>query len=190
MACLDNERVKELIKINRMVYPTPPKDNIESTIAGNYLIGLTDLIDDFVKEDFKICEIGSYIGISSELFSLFCETLYCVDSWLVWEEMDMAEMPETHFDSMLVTRPNIVKIKKESTEASNDFDDYFFDMIYIDGDHSEDGFRKDIENWFSKVKDGGVIAGHDYHLVKDWLDTYIERDFVTTYLDGSWAYIK
>lgn len=35
-------------------------------------------------------------------------------------------------------------------------------LVFIDGDHSEEGLRKDIEAWAPKVMDGGILAGDDY----------------------------
>ncbi len=40
-------------------------------------------------------------------------------------------------------------------------DDYF-DLMYIDGDHSYEGCLADLRNSYLKVKDGGWIAGHDF----------------------------
>jgi len=36
------------------------------------------------------------------------------------------------------------------------------DMVYIDGDHSYSATRADIQTWVPWVKDGGLIAFHDY----------------------------
>ncbi|MBL7703049.1 MAG: class I SAM-dependent methyltransferase [Ferruginibacter sp.] len=35
------------------------------------------------------------------------------------------------------------------------------DFIFIDGDHSYDGFTRDWNDWSGKVKTGGIIALHD-----------------------------
>ncbi|MFX0024319.1 MAG: class I SAM-dependent methyltransferase, partial [Candidatus Hermodarchaeota archaeon] len=35
------------------------------------------------------------------------------------------------------------------------------DLLFIDGDHSYDGVKKDFENYFSLVKKDGIIAFHD-----------------------------
>ena len=37
------------------------------------------------------------------------------------------------------------------------------DFIYIDGNHSYDFVKRDIELYYPKVKDGGVIGGHDIY---------------------------
>lgn len=36
------------------------------------------------------------------------------------------------------------------------------DFVFIDGDHSYEGTKKDILLWIPKVKPGGWIGGHDY----------------------------
>lgn len=34
--------------------------------------------------------------------------------------------------------------------------------VFIDGDHTEEGVRADLEAWTPKVMEGGLIAGDDY----------------------------
>lgn len=53
-------------------------------------------------------------------------------------------------------------IKKFSADAANDFEDNFFDFIYLDGDHSYEGVKKDLEIWYPKLKNGGLFCGHDF----------------------------
>lgn len=56
-----------------------------------------------------------------------------------------------------------LQVKKgDSSSILRTFPDNTFDMIYIDGDHSYEGVRKDIRVSFSKVKPGGWIMGHDF----------------------------
>jgi hypothetical protein len=49
-----------------------------------------------------------------------------------------------------------------SYEVLNKFDDNHFDLIYLDGDHSYEGVKKDLIQSFKKIKNGGYICGHDY----------------------------
>jgi len=37
-----------------------------------------------------------------------------------------------------------------------------FSLGYIDADHSYDAVKEDILEWWSKVKLGGMISGHDF----------------------------
>ena len=38
------------------------------------------------------------------------------------------------------------------------------DFVFIDADHSSDAVRQDIELWRPKLKRGGLLCGHDYHM--------------------------
>lgn len=49
-----------------------------------------------------------------------------------------------------------------SAEVISEFDNEYFDVIYIDGDHYYDGVKKDISASMEKVKYGGVIIFNDY----------------------------
>lgn len=53
-------------------------------------------------------------------------------------------------------------INKTSVEASKHFEDNSLDFAYLDGDHSYQGIKDDLEFWYPKVKIGGVICGHDF----------------------------
>ena len=56
---------------------------------------------------------------------------------------------------------NVSLIRKDSVETSKDFPDKFFDYIYIDGGHDYDIVKADLNAWYPKVKDFGVLGGHD-----------------------------
>lgn len=60
-----------------------------------------------------------------------------------------------------------VKIHKNKTEKILEFTDNYFDFIYIDADHSYEAVKKDLENCYPKVKNGGYLAGHDYGINKE-----------------------
>ena len=53
-------------------------------------------------------------------------------------------------------------IRKLSDDAVGDFKDESLDFIYIDGNHQYEFAKKDVENYYPKVKKGGVIGGDDY----------------------------
>ncbi|WNO61811.1 class I SAM-dependent methyltransferase [Rheinheimera sp. MMS21-TC3] len=52
--------------------------------------------------------------------------------------------------------------RKLSVEAADDFPDHYFDWIYIDTTHCYKGTKAELETYASKIKPGGIIAGHDY----------------------------
>ena len=53
-------------------------------------------------------------------------------------------------------------IYEDSKTAHSFIEDESLDFVYIDGDHSYEGAKSDIELYYSKVKQNGLIAGHDY----------------------------
>jgi Methyltransferase domain len=52
--------------------------------------------------------------------------------------------------------------RRYSQDAAASFRDGQLDWIYIDGLHSYDGVRSDLELYKAKVKPDGLILGHDY----------------------------
>lgn len=58
--------------------------------------------------------------------------------------------------------PRIHVLRKDSQVAHMDFNDKYFDLIYIDADHSYNGIKADLYNWWPKVNNGGMLCGHDY----------------------------
>ncbi len=49
-----------------------------------------------------------------------------------------------------------------STDVGRNFDDGYFDWIYIDTDHTYKTTIAELETYKTKVVEGGIIAGHDY----------------------------
>lgn len=59
---------------------------------------------------------------------------------------------------------NINIIQKESWQAYQDFQDNSISCIHIDGDHSYEGVKKDLNLFWKKIKSGGLVISDDY----DW----------------------
>ncbi len=53
-------------------------------------------------------------------------------------------------------------IRHDSSSLAENYNDNEFDLVFIDADHSYEGAKKDIYAWYNKVKDGGILCGHDY----------------------------
>jgi predicted O-methyltransferase YrrM len=50
----------------------------------------------------------------------------------------------------------------ESVEVAKLYADKSIDAVFIDADHTYEAVSKDIDAWRPKVKEGGILAGHDY----------------------------
>jgi len=119
-----------------------------------------------------ICELGVFEG---ENFDLMIEhkpkTAVAVDAWLddgIASRNDSGYAQDTldkqyqSFASRMADKP-FVKIYREYTfKAVSHFPDEYFDLIYIDADHTYKGCLKDIEDWYPKVKKGKFLIGDDY----------------------------
>ena len=81
--------------------------------------------------------------------------------------------------------------KGTTVDAAKTVEDNSLDFVFIDADHSFNGVDTDITHWFSKVKTGGYVIGHDIH----WpgVKQAVEKHFGSNYLtseDFIWYVIK
>ena len=189
MKALSHPRIQKLLLVNRMDESNPH--------PGNYIEGLTELIDDFITPQSIVAEIGSFRGVSSEAFALFCKQLYCIDWWgsnpdYWWNQSigNLINEAEDDFNKVLNQYSNIKKYKGSSLDMVKRFPEEYLDLIYIDADHDEFNFKQDLENWSKKVKPSGTISGHDYPWVGSYLEDYVDSSIVKVYKDGSWAFKK
>jgi len=52
-------------------------------------------------------------------------------------------------------------LRGDSAKMAASVADGSLDLVFIDADHSEAGCRRDIEAWAPKLRDGGILCGHD-----------------------------
>lgn len=146
--------------------------------------------------DMFMVEIGSYVGDSTEIFVQHFKHVTCIDPWQNgYDDNDGASynhdmrMIEHQFNMKMKKYQNITKIKSKSLDVVDQFENHSLDMVYIDGLHTYDGVKADIEAWDLKVKPGGYLCGHDYgsrHFpgVKIAVDEFRKPD--ATFKDSSW----
>jgi hypothetical protein len=130
-------------------------------------------------------EVGVFYGKNS--FGLLSNhqglTLYLVDCWAPVPEgagvgrNPYPNRPERHprvfhqeFWDHVMRRVKMkmkqfgkraIIVKSDSVEGTAKVPDAL-DFVFIDGDHTEEGCRRDIEAWLPKVKPGGLLCGHDW----------------------------
>lgn len=76
-------------------------------------------------------------------------------------QMDMDRIHE-YVKSRFRKYPELVVNRGKSAEILREFEDSYFDWVYIDGNHSYETVREDLEISLAKVRPGGIIAGDDY----------------------------
>ena len=72
-----------------------------------------------------------------------------------------------------------------SHEVCNNFEDNYFDWIYIDGNHQYEFVKKDLELYYPKIKMGGFITGDDYYGKGHWWQDDVKKavdEFIATKL--------
>ena len=82
-------------------------------------------------------------------------------------------------------------IRSASLDAVEIFPDGYFDLVYLDASHKYEDVKNDIEAWKVKVRDAGILAGHDYNLkksagVRQAIDEVFNKDELSFEEDGVW----
>lgn len=100
-----------------------------------------------------------------------CTEYHLVDIWAPLENYvdfankDQREQDEIYNDAMERLRPYKKKIhvcRNFTKFCASQYQDDYFDFIYVDARHDFKGVTIDLENYWPKLKVGGIIAGHDY----------------------------
>lgn len=84
-------------------------------------------------------------------------------------------------------------IKGKSYEVAKRFEDGSISFLFIDGDHSYEGVKKDLNAWYPKIKSGGIIAGHDYTETSCGVKMAVDEFFLFTGIQingSSWIFKK
>lgn len=146
--------------------------------------------------------IGAEIGVQ---FGLFSEQilkdwkgkLLCVDYWpddAIYNEAKARLMNE-----------RTQMLKGTSEEVSKTIPNESLDFVFIDAGHRYEEVKADLEYWFPKVREGGIVSGHDYVKYQDfgvieavnefaeehgYLVEFTEQDYWEGYNFISWYFTK
>jgi len=136
----------------------------------NNLYGLLDFVKYYNLSDKIMVELGSFLGISTELFAIFSKHVTAVDLWGSDESYEGGECSRGDWHRVeqaarerLSKYDNAVLIKDSGDNIAKTIEDGSLDLVYIDANHSYDGVISDIITWWEKIKIGGIISGHDYN---------------------------
>ena len=116
-----------------------------------------------------VIEIGSWLGRSTRFLAERCKLVIAIDHWQGSAEHkdEQADRLPTLFDQFLSNceehKDNILPLRMSSDEAAK-LPLPKADLIFIDGDHSEEAVARDIANYFPFVSERGVMCGDDYDL--------------------------
>ena len=75
-------------------------------------------------------------------------------------------MLEEYLKNINPWKDYIQTIHLSSEEASKLFYDNELDFIFIDGSHEYEDVKNDLACWHNKIKDEGIISGHDWNFTE------------------------
>jgi predicted O-methyltransferase YrrM len=112
-----------------------------------------------------IVEIGSYLGASSVILAIGAKQtnghLYCVDTW---QNDAMSEGKRDTYGQFQTNTNNLTKWitpkKGYSEDIAREFLDKI-DLLFIDGDHSYDSVKNDLDIWLPKLNENAWVIMHD-----------------------------
>lgn len=137
-----------------------------------------DMIRALVPADGVIVEVGVFESVFSEsLLTLRPRLLYLVDPWVENQKIGSGDVDGNNYKEYnnigeLYTlvknkfeyNPTVKIMRQMSHEFLVSLKDDSIDAIYLDGDHSYQSVKNDLELSLPKVKRFGWIMGHDYEM--------------------------
>lgn len=164
---------KELIRQYMTIKGKREMADFDVELAHFDLMALKQIIEMVVKDNMLVAEVGSWKGLST---SVLAETvaprrghIYAIDHWRGAHDTKQAQKAKSE-DIYAIFKENMKKLGfwhmvhplvMSSEVALEIFKDNTLDFAYIDADHSYDAVKRDILGWWSKLKRGGILCGHD-----------------------------
>lgn len=173
----------------------------EIDINGN-MFDFSEQYERFAKQlpDFSII---AEVGVSNGKSALFLASkmvelnksyqLEMIDNLAYGGAVQMKEIIRNIIASEL---PNVNLIPKDSLNASTCYPDELFDLVFLDSSHEYEPTKAELRCWIHKIKDGGILAGHDASCpaVKQAITEVIPKEFLhienTEHSWGMWWMVK
>lgn len=111
-----------------------------------------------------VLEVGSYCGLSAWIMARVAKSVTCCDTFKACTNgQDQREDFQTLDAFMNATRgfSNVTAYIGQSETAAKDLKGKW-DMVFIDAMHTRKDVRADIKRWWTRIRAGGVLVGHDY----------------------------
>lgn len=147
-------------------------------------------------------EVGSYVG-STALLMLHeghLDRVWCVDTWKGSDtDKELYEWIKSDDDICLMFYLNMrdyiqlgecIPLRVPSLQAARIFDEGSLDLVFLDGDHSYQAVRDDIEAWAPKVRKGGILCGHDFLTFEGVMQAVLEYGHSGRYENVWWRLME
>ena len=116
-------------------------------------------------------EVGTFRGeFAADLLSKWPGRLICIDPWETMHDHEYldgcnrANMDQIHQDALvrLATYGDRVELcRMRSADAHHSIPDESLEFVYLDGNHDFPHASEDFENFWPKIRPGGILGMHD-----------------------------
>lgn len=181
---VDGSEFKHLA-VNVALPSSPPAENTlvdDGNACRGDRIAQSDIVR-LVKRDGRkilIAEVGTFLGNTAKHFLRNDDVsqVVCVDTWFAVND-DGASLEQMRRDifgefqkncAQEIASGRIEVLKSMSVPAAKilKFSGWSarFDLVYIDASHDYESVKADIEAWLPLVRDGGILCGHDFEVIR------------------------
>lgn len=134
---------------------------------------LAKLIKDSNDKIQKIAEVGVWKGNTIRRILRQCHGIvseyWAIDPWIHSPTAIKREITEERWDEcyqkvcqLMCRFSKLHVLRMTSLKAAKLFPEKYFDLVFIDADHSYEAVWADIKTWKPLISDGGFLTGHDY----------------------------
>jgi hypothetical protein len=134
---------------------------------------LIDLIEASNGEINRMAEVGVWRGNTTKRVLKKCHSIltqyWAIDPWKPFSVGKAKHLTEEMWNERYLSVCALQKwffnlhiLRMTSLEAAALFRDAYFDLVFLDADHSYESTLADIRAWLPLVRTGGWLTGHDY----------------------------
>ena len=152
----------------------------------------------FSNNAINYLEIGTFYGanllsVAKTYASHADSKLYCIDPWEDYNEYPDFKNEQNNIYNTFINNINMSSYKDKinihrgySHNILHTFENEFFDIIYIDGNHEPEYVLEDAVLSFQKLKTGGIMIFDDY----GWGGPDLTQRGIDAFISGYYKRIK
>jgi len=134
---------------------------------------LQKIVTMVLKQGIMVAEIGSWLGCSTLVLAKavlpYDGSVFAIDHWK-GSLGAPTEKEAKNKDIYSIFKQNMIEMEvwdivhpliMDSMIAAKIFKDRSLDLVFIDGDHRYNSVIRDILHWLPKLRNDGILSGHD-----------------------------
>lgn len=166
------------------------------TIFDRYITGFLELTNQYKQPNMVVAEVGVYDGGTTSVIAPIVKQengKYIAIDWFKGNQTIPPGPPgdshgydddqhdivleDFYFNINQSDCKDIIKvIDNLSLEAVNEIEDKSLDICFIDADHRYEAVKADILAYIPKIKDGGILCGHDFDGGEEHFNTFTPEE--------------